>query len=228
MGISERELEDWIVQNWEETPWGQLYETLIGRQIWLKHGRCDLLAFHSHPHLIELKARRIKEKDIGQILRYRHDLSKVLNALCLDNPYGRIECDDEYERQEFLRAWRIACQLPPSVDELHAKPSFQLTLVGTGIDDKTLASADGAMIDVCLWHESENGMAFETPVRDWRSDQRWAYEHGGDWMKRLSDAVICFCMNHVYAQRYSVLHPLFGSEDVDVDLSISPVWVDRD
>jgi len=226
MAMKERQLEDWICQNWELSPWGQLNEVLIGRQIRLKHGRCDLLAFHAYPHLIELKARKIREQDIGQILRYRHDVSKVPNALCLDNPYGYIKGGNEYEHQQFMRAWRLASQLPPTPEELRTRLPFQMTLVGISIDEKTHASADGAGIDISLWKESQGKVVFGHPSREWQSDQRWTYKNLEAWTERLNNTVIGFCMNHVYAQRYSVLQTLFGNEDTEVTLSISPSWVE--
>lgn len=78
----ERELEDWLMKH-PGSMWPNA--ALLGRQVCLPHGRLDLLAWMP-PHgiycgslvIVELKAKQIREGDIGQALRYAYDVKEVM------------------------------------------------------------------------------------------------------------------------------------------------------
>lgn len=72
----EKELEDWIVGNFDSfaESAGIHPATLLGSQIPVAGGRLDVLGFSEHSstvYVIECKAVRAGERELGQVLRYK-------------------------------------------------------------------------------------------------------------------------------------------------------------
>lgn len=86
----ERKLEDYICQHPELLNLAEASldnVRIIERQVVLPHGILDILAFRSSKKMIapevlvvELKAVKIKEKDIAQVCRYVYDIHEILFA----------------------------------------------------------------------------------------------------------------------------------------------------
>jgi len=130
--MREKELEDLIC----EAPWCLDDDLVIlGRQIKLPNGRMDVLAWDKAQEelcAIELKVTKLKEADLGQVMRYRTDLIHVLRGT-LGWPTCERDADlawsDEYAFSEFV----------------------QPVLVGPAIDNNLLASMQGLSMSVYLY-----------------------------------------------------------------------------
>lgn len=139
--ISERQLEDFICKNPEYSLWEGV--EIIGRQVSLAHGRLDILAWDgSQTLVIELKARTIQEKDIGQVLRYRQDIEVELCRIGMrEHP-----ADVSLRPKLFNERWT----------EYHClsaigRYSLAPVLIGSGINSKAMTAARGAEAIVILW-----------------------------------------------------------------------------
>jgi len=160
--MKERQLENWICNHWDDdlypSPW--IGATLIGRQVQLPNGICDLLAMSYVPTIIELKAGRLKEKDVGQILRYAHDVSMILRDI--NHAFGdeivtlaesKFNLNIEPALSAFLSTWALLTQVP--VAEAGIAESMRLILIGQSIDENALISATGGHIEIWLWKYDE-------------------------------------------------------------------------
>lgn len=180
---NERELEDWICDHWNDTPcppghttpW--LGSTFMGRQVPLLHGICDILAAGDTVEIIELKATRIREKDVGQILRYAHDVFHYLR--CFDGDHTSTAYrGNAYEENTIIR----------EAFETHRESLLgprmrpRLSLVGPSVDRKALASASGGDIEVWLWRYDRATNLFQFEPVD-PTDQR--LNRYPDWAIRL-------------------------------------------
>jgi hypothetical protein len=192
--IKEKEIEDLICRR----PSCILPEgaVILGRQIPLAHGRLDVLAWnYGITYVIELKARPLQEKDIGQVLRYTHDVKRHLFVAF----HNAIRQDPHFE----LESWRgntYADALMPFANAVPDEfPAIQPMLIGSAAGSSVMAAAGGACIEVLVWsaneeklemsfshvpfHESIDAALHSTP--DWASNvvakaQRLALEHT-DW-----------------------------------------------
>jgi len=179
----ERELEDWICEN----PYVLGQNTrIIGRQIALTHGRLDILAIcRPHPtqqiKVIELKARELKERDVGQVLRYIADVRGELIA-------GMGHASNH-------RCWKTISETYTTGDSVRpgdaaACASNRVTsnvrgvLIGASIDDATLAACAGASLNVSLWRGDRNNLHLESiPVWGqslYQGRARWVQSIVGD------------------------------------------------
>jgi len=141
---------------------------IIDRQVTLPHGRLDILAILEVLHhtqwlgVIEVKARRLRERDIGQVLRYKFD---VWNAMCsaFDQLYP-LNFDWENNSRE-LRLWENMTSL------VEDSGGIIPILIGSDISWQALAACSGARVDIYLWHHNaeENTMWLEPVYRPYRS-----------------------------------------------------------
>lgn len=144
--ITEKQLEDYICEN-PESLFGPGTE-VIGRQISLPHGRLDVLmwAGYGETVVLELKARPLEEKDIGQILRYTYDVVEILSE------YGckySLVREGEYptlQQSIAIDYW----------DKLTCRPRTKYKLmsswlIGTKINERTMAAATAARLNVATW-----------------------------------------------------------------------------
>jgi len=150
--ISERELEDFICQYpvyslWEGTE-------IIGRQITLLHGRLDILAWDGKRTLvIELKVRQLEEEDIGQVLRYTHDVRATLQQTAfLTN--STVRTADLTPQEKLLsKAWDYYHGMDSGFHELAVKS----ILIGTDANHKIIAASREADILIRTWkYDNQN------------------------------------------------------------------------
>jgi len=150
MAVSERELEDYICTH-PNIALGESVE-IIGRQIPLRHGRVDLLAWDSDfgtISVIELKARRIIQKDIAQVTRYFYDVWETLHSIMVT---GLME----YQMSiGFSQLWQETFEV-----SWHGLGDGKMmpVLIGTSIDENTAASAFGAGCQIMIWGHDRDGI----------------------------------------------------------------------
>lgn len=154
--VSEKMLEDWICENPETLPWR--HAEIIGRQIPLRHGILDVLAWDRRTIAMELKARPIKEQDIGQVLRYKHCLMTELQQIGFDEGPPSPHCESlTFRKMTYSHLW----------DEHHGHADNGIrgivaVLVGSSIDEKTWVAAYEANVNVWSWkyHETQCRFSF--------------------------------------------------------------------
>jgi Holliday junction resolvase-like predicted endonuclease len=184
--VKERELEDWICNH----PYVLGEEAvLIGRQITLEHGRLDILAVR-RPYptqqvlVVELKTRQLKQRDVGQVLRYVNDVKQEL--LRSIRSWAREilwrRASDCYQvGQEPTAHDAVACTTNAVLDNVSG------VLIGTSIDDNLLAACAGARINVSLWHRDGTGIILERIPYKYGKGQQAA-----EWANRIMDTCIQF------------------------------------
>lgn len=151
MSISEKQLEDFVCRRPEYMLWEGV--EIIDRQVQLPHGILDVLAFDGRTLVIELKARTIKEKDVGQVLRYTYDVRTEIERLgAFEDPmkYFTLEGD---KASKFFDLWGEYHGLTLAWDN-----AITPVLVGPGITLNAKIAAIGAGIEVILWkYDDEDG-----------------------------------------------------------------------
>jgi len=155
--ISEQELEDFICEHPEEL-WREL--EIIGRQVKLEHGILDVLAWnYGRTYVIELKARPLKEKDIGQVLRYAYDVNSTLNIIGMyDSPvYPGKDRHLTIKESLFFDEWSHYTNLALRCAD---DPAVIPVLVGKDIDKRTLCATHAAKIQVYLWEHDASTSSF--------------------------------------------------------------------
>jgi hypothetical protein len=183
MKISEKMLEDWLCENPEEL-FGMV---LLGRQIRLEHGILDILGYRPdirRPVCIELKARPLKEKDIGQVLRYAYDVDNLMRG-----GWSRLERGSD----TWLTKWdhnimdRMFGGDPENYrDEIferlfydewvnHCSP----TLIGAGVNDSVYAAARSAGIVVLVWSFEDGVFTFDL------DDRKLPEPYFPEWLRQM-------------------------------------------
>ena len=124
----EKHLEDFIVENWHRTKFGNFYEIykqdgeLVGRQFPTGAGPCDILALSKDKNeflVIEMKKGRAGDKVIGQLTRYMGAI-KIKVA----QPHQGVRgCIVAYEDDQNLR---YALSVVPNIDLYTYKINFDL------------------------------------------------------------------------------------------------------
>lgn len=212
--VSEKQLEDWIVEHWDDTYIGG---ELIGRQLVLPHGRLDLLSVGHIPEVIELKAERLKEKHVGQLLRYVGDIKGILSAFYY-NTWDDLKTslDTEYEQKE---AKDIFCNM---FDGISTRAIFEdglePILIGKSIDAHLLCCAHGAGITVYTWEYNEDtqGFTFKHPcgphdVQD--RIRKWLYANWErDWVLDFVSETWHVVKHHTLTIENGFLSNLFGTK----------------
>ena len=177
--ISERELEDWICEHWDDE--GSEYPVpfsgaLIGRQVQVEHGIIDLLSVGmGTTRVIELKKGTLKESDIGQVLRYSWDIKWMLQCLArYYNPLDLAGIPDhliDLTKQFFLyfhckdEPWTVT---EPGICSHVGYENVQPVLIGKSANLKLLSAAEAARVKVYTWEYLESEKAFSF---------RWQYSH---------------------------------------------------
>lgn len=194
--INERQLEDFICKNPEYSLWEGV--EVIGRQVSLAHGRLDILAWDgSQTLVIELKARAIQEKDVGQVLRYRRDIESGLDRIGVR----------EYPEDVTLRP-KLFNELWTERHGLSTIGRYAISpiLIGANIDSKTLAAARGGEILVILWRyeSTQNAVSFSRPL-DYAgssfSDSHWNSPYPW-WLRLLNERIKKSCEEECWEVSY--------------------------
>lgn len=203
--ISERELEDFICVH-PEALWDDI--EIIRRQVHLRHGTLDILAWNGAALVIELKARALQEKDIGQVLRYTFDIRTGLQRIgTYENPRNDPS-PLTLSRKFFLRSW----------DDLHdltmirattCEPAVVPILVGTAISEQIMAAAEVAGIQIILWHENvDTG----EPEFKHTSHLRWNNGSYPNWLVELNHRIHQACKQDTDAALDVLVSELFTME----------------
>lgn len=196
--ISEQELEEFICTH-PEALWDDV--EIIGRQVHLRHGILDILAWNGSALVIELKAHALQEKDVGQLSRYNFDVkSELLRIGILDHP-SSIDTPKTIRWGLLLKAWNERHGL--TMEGVAVQP----ILIGTSANMSVLAAAEGAGIMVMLWHKDNknNAFVFEI-VRTEYTD----YENYPDWCLNLNERIIKACKSEVDETFVDMMYDLFG------------------
>lgn len=144
--ISEQQLEQYIVDH----P-GALKgdgAKVIGRQVPLPHGRLDLLIYRDgFTYVVELKARPLKERDIGQVCRYQSDIVQVMQAIGLREAWDSILNNEESPPGREMHDTFIEWATNWNIDSRGIRPY----LVGPAVTEKVAAAAWGAGVGLIIW-----------------------------------------------------------------------------
>lgn len=162
MRYNEASLERYICEHPEALHQGL---QIVGRQLCLTHGRLDILGWldvedvycgrFCEAWVIELKARALKERDIGQVLRYAHDVSKAIQLADFDMapPFSRGASDSWTEDERLYMEVRHRLIWSDSLDENIVTPR----LIGTSVDDNVLSAAWSARVSVSTYSWRSDG-----------------------------------------------------------------------
>lgn len=212
MNISEKELEDYICE-YPEIVQPSLY--IIDRQAQLPHGRLDILGMmNDRPVVMELKAGALREKDVGQILRYRHDMLDLLTKRSFDAPWERLNEEGEFEPQSYRE--RVATQewyrrhgtCGPSPN---GYPVIYALLIGASVDEYTYTAALGGEIDVALWHCDEDGIFITWPEID--TETWWSRSALPQWTDAVSHLLHGICWEQAEDELQDIADSLFTGEE---------------
>jgi len=207
--MNERELETWLCEH----PYVlDEYLYITGRQVSLPHGRLDLMGLVQHGQwgqsiwVIELKARELKQRDVGQLLRYIADV--------------------RFEMMRVRSTWstRFASEIEGHMGTV--KPINVLTksvrtmtrqikgiLIGRSVDDRVLTPATGGDIEVATWKERDGAIQI-----DWAN----AWDTGGlyydlydaphpHWAVFLFNECVAFCKQVINPRnRFMPKQPFVG------------------
>lgn len=146
--ISEKQLEDWICKHPEDV-FGSGAE-IIGRQIPLPHGKLDLLIYHKGwTYVAELKARPLKEQDVGQVWRYHFDVADQMSYV------GMREGPDVLNGERSPPGREIFDQhilwATNNWTDLGKGHGIRCYLIGCSIDERTKAAAGATDTLLKLW-----------------------------------------------------------------------------
>jgi len=213
--ISERQLEDWIVEHWDDVPFTGDY---IGRQIELPHGRLDLLGFLDVAQVIELKARPLKEKDIGQLLRYTGDIKATLQMAydCNDKDRLRSLLQTEYQWELVNDILQLLASKPTA--RAGFERSIAPILIGSSVTESILACAYGANIEVYTWKHYEGygfefyhhtrGIDFYDAVMAWWAD----HVTGCMWLSEFTNIYWDRACDGMFTAEGALMNKLFGTD----------------
>jgi hypothetical protein len=185
MKVSEKMLEDWICEN----PKVIYYNIeILERQLRLKHGVLDLLGWSDGFGLlaIELKRGTLREQDIGQVLRYTHDINKILSDMWFELDMFIEESPDVDQaiidhlkkmRQNISKTFTesLYCEM------LKDSPKCTPMLIGKSIDEKTFAAAEGCGAHVLVWVYDEETQTIRIRPTDLELIGEGFTEHYPNW-----------------------------------------------
>lgn len=170
---SEKHLEDWIVANYKQVCEYEIYEEggqkyydpemridfihrIVGRQVRLPSGICDLVAITKGRHsdrlclsAIEIKKGAIKSSTIIQCLKYTRDLRHIF-----------------YHARMFRDDARFYCPDYGFIDNINGnEPPVVGMVIGHSIDDIDLVTACDAidLLPLTYKYYGNNQYLFETP-----------------------------------------------------------------
>lgn len=133
---------------------------VVARQLVLPHGILDLLiSLDSYALVTELKARELKEGDIGQVLRYFFDVRWAITN------FVEAELSDLVSAPKLLTQSMFADSFSSLVGAFRNCNNGDIgivpVLIGNSISKKVLASAMGAGIWVYTWKFKGGKFSFE-------------------------------------------------------------------
>jgi len=205
--ISEKQLEDFICKHPEYSLWQGV--EIIGRQIAVEHGRLDILAWDGRVLVIELKARALEEKDIGQVLRYRRDVKAEFNRFGFYEHPNSGEWPHTLRIEAYLDLWSDYYGLSARED-----PAVIPILIGTSIDRNTHAATEGAGIDTILWEYNAKQNALSFTASKWLTWKDGPYP---DWCYSLFDRIHKLCAHDSDASFEELVNKLFKVNTEDHD-----------
>jgi len=157
-GISEQELENRLCENPNALQDGLC---IIERQVPLPYGILDILGYRRGHKIIELKARPLKEQDVGQVLRYTHDVQEILLRTAVQRcpvrlanfqtSTGTVQLVSTKEDEHFRHIYFTAMGYSESQSE-HIPALISPILIGPSADNKIVAAAHAANIEIYLWN----------------------------------------------------------------------------
>ena len=185
--VRERDLERWIVEHADEAGVG----TVIGNQLNVPHGRLDILSYEEDTttegpygpilwyHVIELKTQPLRESDIGQVLRYTHDIKRIIQDYSCAHLIHKAVSDVRRETVREIAHYSEALVNP--------------WLIGPSIDKNTLAACEGADVRVYLYTPTESGFEFEPTwwTEDGDISHAPEYVHW-DWVHDMGQPLISY------------------------------------
>jgi len=175
--VVEKELEDYVCAHITDVL--DEYAVFIARQVPLVHGRLDILACDgSSVYVIELKVKPLKEKDVGQVLRYTADVEKAVGTVVyslIGKMTKTITCPSLMDKIWFDKLGKL-------IDASNDKPLMQPMLVGPSVDETVIAAASGGRVRIQTYTEEAGGIAFESAYNHETSSHyslhrpNWAYQ----------------------------------------------------
>ena len=183
--VRERELEDYL----EGRPEALEIEQWVGRQVPLAHGIADLVGFGEDViYVVELKAVKLEEEHVGQVLRYTYDVRDVLSQLGMEAVWGegnlsRALFDDASQYGSvFVEHMRrmLLIDFDPGV--------IVPVLVGEECESKIAASMRAIGGHVWTWRRRGAGYSFDAiyPL----SRDTVFFENPPEWVKGLWRAMV--------------------------------------
>lgn len=185
MPISEKQLEDFVCKHPEYMLWNEV--EIIDRQVHLPHGILDVLACDGRALVIELKARTIEEKDVGQVLRYAYDVGAEIRRFgAIEDPmnYFTLEMD---KAVKFRDLWIDYHGL--SVTEF--APVVPI-LMGPYITLHARVAAAGAGVEVFLWKYDEKNNTISCRTPEFLIWSEGAYP---TWCLEINKRIVASCLH---------------------------------
>lgn len=185
MSISEKQLEDFVCKHPEYMLWNEV--EIIDRQVRLPHGILDVLACDGRALVIELKVRVIKEKDVGQVLRYAYDVGAEIRRL------GAIENPMDYftlgmgKATKFHNLWIEYHGM--SITDYNAVVPV---LIGPDITLNAKVAAAGAGIEVFLWEYNEGNNTISCRLPEFLIWRKGAYPA---WCVEINKRIVTSCLH---------------------------------
>lgn len=213
--IPERQLEDWIIENLDSLSvplcnYSYPSLRLIDHQIALPNGILDILAVDvqsGYTYVIELKVVPIREKHLGQALRYSNDVRRILRKYCYETERPE-HCT--FTTEETFSRW----QKLHNIKYMSPYPIIPV-LIGKSVDKNLLSAADGAYATVLTWECDGDRFLFQ---RHWRT-QDWfdGFDHAdicvyADWVKDTSAALLEHSRLFAEDRLLQEMQGLFGQE----------------
>lgn len=198
--IKEKELEDWICANPSFSLGGI---EIVDRQVHLPNGILDILAFRNNIFIVELKARTITEKDIGQVLRYMLDIKSAYLSIAINRAPSWLNPNPSYLSSEYPPTYETEDQYWLAYDywakadvgdDAENVMHFQPVLVGSSISRSTAVAAHAASIDIWIWTYDESDKSFWFDYLPFKEDQ---LTHYPDWLIKLHDKTVESCIECV-------------------------------
>ncbi len=213
--ISEKYLEDWICDNWDSLSFKLSLGGFIGRQVVLPNGICDLLSENGIPIIIELKIGKLKERDVGQVLRYAGDVRRYLRGYATHHNHFQDSFETSIERAQgqFDKIVKTGHQAPlPMIGTLDYYYPISKTIIGQSIDERVLASAEAADVEVYLYeyHSDTDTFTFKQVRGDFEYSEPFP-----NWVAKMSSGIIDYAVFNAEKTAGEFYSGLFNVEVLD-------------
>jgi hypothetical protein len=180
-----------------DTRLGGTERTVIGRQIQLPHGRLDVLMWTKYKglptsalHVLELKARQLEEKDVGQVGRYVADVRAVLDRAWKE--WGPDIYDKLYDDPDL---WN---EFGEMLDEWTGSSIIVPILIGTSVSRQVITASKAIKAHIYTW--SHNAEA-NTIRLDLVNDTEAASNVLPDWAKDVHAKMFNLAVEHIEWRR---------------------------